>query len=157
MMNNLRKKYKHKITPGEKSIEELIEYLKHKTDIVEIATTVLPASYLHHMIYNVLHCLRNEELNISADELNFVIYKIIRNHKSNSYYQYDYAHLLDFQEDDFIFVVFETRTGVIHCNSGKLMIELIIEQGVSQYDYDNETRLFNVYLAYLDQYSNGDY
>ncbi|MEG6521901.1 hypothetical protein [Desulfotomaculum sp. 1211_IL3151] len=41
MMNDLIKKYKHKIIPGEKSIEELIDYLKHKTDIVEIAATEL--------------------------------------------------------------------------------------------------------------------
>lgn len=207
-MNNLIKKYKHKITPGEKSVEELIDYLKHKADIVEISTTELPKSYLQHMIFNVIHCLRNEKLNISigentniqpfknalkvstskvnkqggvhtdtaekirklteqsnsvpkeskltTDDLNFVAYKILKNPKSNSYYQYDYAHFI-VQGDDFIFVVFETTTGVIQSNSSKLMLELHIEQGVSQYDYDNETSLFINYLASLDQYANGDY
>ena len=208
MMNNLIKKYKHKIAPGEKSIEELVDYLKHKMDIVKIPTSVLPESYLKHIIFNVIHCLRNEELNISlgknidlhpfttalkvsksrtgkqegvhidtaekirnlnkqsydipkesnltTDDLNFVTYKILKNPKSNSYYQYNYAHL-SVQGDDFIFVIFETRTGVIHCNSSKLMLELHIEQGISQFDYDNETILLIDYLSSLDQYSNGEY
>ncbi len=195
-MNNLIKKYKHKIIPGEKSIVELIDYLKHKMNIMEIPTTALPEFYLQHMIFNVIFCLRNEKLNISigkntklhpfiaakvskyrtgeqvgahkdksgkiknpdqeskltTDDLNFIAYKILRNSKSNSYYQYD-----SFQGDRFIFVVFETRTGVIHCNSSKLMLELLIEQGVSQHDYDNETILFIDYLSSLDQYTNKEY
>ncbi|WP_449241317.1 hypothetical protein [Desulfoscipio gibsoniae] len=156
-MNDLIKKYKHKIMPREKSVEELIDYLKHKTDIVEIATTALLESYVKLMIFNIIHCLRNEKFAIPAHEFNFVAYKIIRNHKSNPYYQHDYVHFFDVQEDDFIFVIFETKTGVIHCNSGRLMLELHIEQGVSQYDYDNETLLFIDYLCSLDLYSNGDY
>ncbi|MEG6522252.1 hypothetical protein [Desulfotomaculum sp. 1211_IL3151] len=161
---------------------------------------------MQHMIFNVIHCLRNERLNIclgentnlhplkmtfklsraradkqggvhtdtaekirnltkqsdsvlnesklTTDDLNFVAYKIVNNPKSNSYYQYDYAHFI---ENDLIFVVLETKTGFIHSNSGKLMLELRIEQGVSQYDYDNQTLLFIDYLASLDLYSNDEY
>lgn len=208
-MNYLVNKYKSKVTPGERTVVELIDYLKNKMDVVEMPTSILPESYLQHMIFNVINCLRNEKLNISigenanrnpfiaalkvsktrvgkqggvrvaaaeenrklteqsaavakeskltTDDLNFVAYKIIKNPKSNSYYQYDYAHLFDFQEDNFIFVVFETKTGVIHSNSGKLLLELHIKQGVSQYDYDNETVLFIDYLSSLEHYSNGEY
>lgn len=160
MMDNrdpLLKKYKHKIIPGEKNVEELIDYLKHKVDIVEIATTELIKFILQHIIYNVVHCIRNQQLNLTAEELNFVAYKLIKNDKSNSYYQYDYVHIDDEQEDDLIFVVFEARTGSIYSNSNKLQLELFVEQGVSQYDYDNETLMLVSYLSYLDRYSNEEY
>jgi len=159
MMNNrdrLKKKYKHKITPGEKSVEELIEHLKHKVDIVEIATTELRKSILQHIIYNVINCIRNQQ-NLSADELNILAYKLIKNGKSNSYYQCNYAHISDDEEDDIIYVVIETKTGAIHSNSSKLLLELFVEQGISQYDYDNETLIFDAYLGYLDWYSNEEY
>lgn len=159
MMNNrdpLLKKYKHKIIPGEKNVDELIKYLKNKVNIVEISTTELVKPILQCITYNVVHCIRNEQLKLTADELNFVAHKLIRNDKSNSYYQYDYVHI-DEQEDDLIFVIFEMRTGNIYSNSNKLQLELFVEQGVSQYDYDNETLMLVSYLSYLDRYSNEEY
>lgn len=159
MMDNrdpLLKKYKHKIIPGEKNVDELIKYLKNKVDIVEISTTELVKSILQFITYNVVHCIRNKQPKLSEDELNFVAYKLIRNDKGNSYYQYDYVHI-NGQEDDLIFVVFETRTGSIYSNSNKLQLELFVEQGVSQYDYENETLVLISYLSYLDRYSNEEY
>ncbi|MCL6479491.1 MAG: hypothetical protein K6T65_13985 [Peptococcaceae bacterium] len=146
-------KYKHKIIPGEKNVDELIEYLKRKVDIVEISATELVNPILQFITYNVVHCIRNKQLKLTADELNFIAYKLIRNDKSTSYYQNDYVHVGE-QEDDIIFVVLETKTGSIYSNSNKLQLELFVEQGVSQYDYDNETLMLVSYLSYLDRYSN---
>lgn len=149
-------KYKHKIIPGEKNADELIEHLKKKVYIVEIPPTELVNPILESITYNFVHCIRNKQLKLTAGELNLVAYKLIRNDKSTSYYQNDYVHVGE-QEDDIIFVVFETRTGSIYSNSDKLQLELFVEQGVSEYDYDNETLMLVSYLSYLDRYSNEKY
>ncbi|AAM25834.1 hypothetical protein M2349_002435 [Caldanaerobacter subterraneus subsp. tengcongensis MB4] len=159
-MNNredLLKKYKHKITPGEKSIEELIDFLKQKVDIKEISTTDLPESIMKHIILNAVHCLRNQRLNLTAREFNFIAYKLFKNDKSNLYYQSNYAHISNNEKEDIIYVVFETKTGCIHSNCNRLLLELFIEQGISEFDYKNETPMFYAYLGYLDAYNNGEY
>lgn len=159
-MNNidiLVKKYKHKITPGEKSVEKLIDFLKGKVDIEEIAITELMQSIIQSITYNVIHSLRNQELNLTAGELIFFAYKLSKSNKNSPYYQLDFANLSKDPEKDMIYVVFEKKTGVIHSNCNKLLKELFIEQGVSQYDYDNETSLLYGYLHYLDSYFQGHY
>ena len=52
--------------PGEKSIEELIDFIKQKVDIKEISTTDLPESIMKHIAFNAVHCLRNQRLNLTA-------------------------------------------------------------------------------------------
>jgi len=145
-MNNredLLKKYKHKIMPGEKSIEELIDFLKQKVDIKEISTTDLPESIMKHIAFNAVHCLRNQRLNLTAREFNFIAYKVLKNDKSNLYYQSNYAHISNNEKGDIIYVVFETKTGCINSNCNRLLLELFIEQGISEFDYKNKTIYLN--------------
>lgn len=161
--DDLMKKYKHKITPGEKSVEELIDFLKGKVDIVETATTELDQSfYEYYIIGNVV---RGTNENLIANELNFIIYKVLKNNRSNPYYQCYVPNIrnpenpenLKNPEDAPIYVVFEKRTRRIYTNSNRLRLELYIERGVSQYDYDNDTDLLHSYLFYLHSYSTGEY
>lgn len=60
-------------------------------------------------------------------------------------------------QDDRIYVVFEKGTGYIRSNNNKLLLELFLERGVSQYDFDNDTNWLRSYLFYLESYSNGEY
>lgn len=158
-MNNrdfLLKKYKHKIIPGEKSVEELIDYLKGKVDIVEIATSELIPSIFQYIKFNVVNCMRNHDLNLTASDLNLLAYKLIKNNNNTSYYQ-EFKHISNDYEYDIIYVVFEKRTGYINSNCNKLLLELFIEQGISQYDYDHDTILLTGYISYLHKYSYGEY
>lgn len=153
----LLKKYKSKIIPGEKSIQELIDFLKQKADITEISATDLEKSIMWHIMFNVIHSLRNQQFNLTADELDFAAYKLTKNAKNDLYYQSSHTHIYDDEEDDIIYVVFEIKTGCIHSNSNKLLLELFIEQGVSESDYQHQTIVLDAYLTYLDWYSNGQY
>ncbi len=155
--NYLRTRYKHLISPGEKSFNELKDLLKRKADVVEISVEELSESIQQHIIFNAVHSIRNEQLKLTAAELNLVAYKLINNDQSAGYYQYRYAHLSNLQEDDIIYVVFETRTGYINSNSNKLLVELMVGQGISQYDYDNDTLMFRAYLNHFDSYVTGEY
>ena len=148
-------KNEHKITPGEKSVENLIDFLKGKVDIVETEITELTKSIFKHIIHNAVHGNQNQK-NLTANELNFIVYKVLKNNRSNSYYQ-SYIPKVDHSEDVTIYVVFEKKTRGIYTNSNILFLELSIERGVSQYDYDNDTDLFKGYLFYLDSYSKGEY
>lgn len=149
------KKYEYKITPGEKSVEELIDFLKGKVDIAESAITELFKSIFEHIIQNAVHGILNQK-NLTANELNFIVYKVLKNNRSNSYYQ-SHVRIVDHCEDATIYVVFEKRTGSIYSNNNKLFLELSIERGVSQYDFDNDTSLLKGYLFYVDSYFKGEY
>lgn len=116
---------------------------------METSAIELVGPTLRHIAYNIVHCLRNNQLKLTADKLKFVVYKLVRNDKSILYYQNDYVHVGG-REDDF----FETKTGSVYSNSNKLQLELFIKQGISKYDYDNETSMLIFYLSYLDQYCN---
>lgn len=153
--NYVLMKNEHKITPGEKSVENLIDFLKGKVDIVETEITELTKSIFKHIIHNAVHGNQNQK-NLTANELNFIVYKVLKNNRSNSYYQ-SYIPKVDHSEDVTIYVVFEKKTRGIYTNSNILFLELSIERGVSQYDYDNDTDLFKGYLFYLDSYSKGEY
>jgi len=148
-------KNEHKITPGEKSVENLIDFLKGKVDIVETEITKLTKSIFKHIIQNVVHGNQNKE-NSTSNELDFIVYEVVKNNRSNSYYQ-SYIPKVDHSENVTIYVVFEKKTRGIYTNSNILFLELSIERGVSQYDYDNDTDLFKGYLFYLDSYSKGEY
>lgn len=148
-------KYKFKITPGEKTVEELILFLKGKVDITETVITELTQSILEHVKYNVIHGIRNQD-NLSADDLNFNVFKLLKNEKSNSYYQYYVPNIANYN-DNTIYIVFEKKTRSIYTNNNKLLLELFIERGISQYDYDNNTNLLSAYLFHLDTYSKGEY
>ncbi|MDR3586982.1 MAG: hypothetical protein P4L59_16970 [Desulfosporosinus sp.] len=156
--NKLWEKYKHKIVPGEKSTEELINFLKDKVDVVEIDTTEFSRFFMERHIINIVHCVRNQELKLTANDLNIIAFNIIKDNRSNSYYQCrPVQRIANKHKNDMIYVVFEKRTGYIHSNSNKLLLELFIERGISQYDYDNDTNLLHSYLFYLDSYSKGEY
>ena len=158
MENNrdlLLKKYKSKIIPGEKSIEELIDYLKDRMDIVGITPSELSQAYYQSILFTFVHCIRNYKFNLTANEFDITINKILKNDKSIAYFEYERLSSESNQND--IFVVFEKKAGIIYTNNSKLFLELCIEQGVSQDDYDNETILFDAYLSYIGRYLHGEY
>ena len=59
--------------------------------------------------------------------------------------------------EKYIYVIFERNTGYISTNSAQLQLELSVEQGVSQYDYDNDTDMFLYYITCLDRLKKEEY
>ncbi|MDR1159444.1 MAG: hypothetical protein LBK69_02355 [Syntrophomonadaceae bacterium] len=156
-LNLLIKNHKHKIIPGKKSIEELLIYLKSKVDIIEISNCDIINTLLYREGITLVNSLYNHCLKLTLDELEYSIFHIINNEKSSYYYDNNYACISSVQTENIIFVAFEKQTRYIKSNSNKLMMELIIEQSITQYDYDNETSIFFDYLGRFDRYCKGEY
>lgn len=159
-MNNIEfllRTYKDKITPGQKSLEELVTYLKNKVDVEAVETEAISNLHMRFTGHNVVHCLLNEQLKLSADDLDFVVYKLVRNEKSDDYYSKFWVNISASLRNELIYIIFETKTGYVYSNCNTLYLELYLKRGVSQFDYDNETLLLISYLSAVESYYKGEY
>lgn len=83
--------------------------------------------------------------NIDCDEpdmIDFEIYRVVRNSKSEALYACEKYDL----DDDDIFIIFEEHNNFFISNSQIVEMLLIIKEGVSAEDYENETPEFLNYI-----------
>lgn len=83
--------------------------------------------------------------NIDCDEpdmIDFEIYRVVRNSKSEALYACEKYDL----DDDDIFIIFEEHNNFFISNSQIVEMLLIIKEGVSAEDYENETSEFLNYI-----------
>ncbi len=168
-MNNkdvLIKKYKDLIRPVQKTTQEHINWLKMIADIEKIELSKFSRWDIDMFYKNTYYSLLNltpktkelksnfAEDNFSAkyksDEFIFHCYRLLRNEKNNVYYNNNYVHNFTDENVNYIYVIFEEKTGVFYCNSNKLALELIISKGVTKYDYDNDTILLIELLSSIE-------
>lgn len=152
-MNNqkrLIKKYKPQIVCGERNIAQIWEYLKERVDLSPMALEDIEPNERGLILKNISTSMVNEELKLSPEDFQLRISRIVKNEKSRPYYQCRYLQMWENPAEDCIFVLAEAQTGYIHSNSNKLQLELLVAQGISEYDYVNETMRFVAYLSYLD-------
>lgn len=79
----LYKNHKDKIIPGEKSVGELLNFLKGEVDFAEIPDTELNQTVYQSIRCSFLHCVRNNELNLVINEFDIFICRIVKNSKRN--------------------------------------------------------------------------
>lgn len=141
--NNQIRMFKKMIPIGVKKTSELINFLKTSIDVKEIALNDIPGYAKHSIVYNATHSILNEELQLNPDEMIFFAFLIIKNQRSDKYFQDKY------QFENSIYVVFEERTGYIWSNNNRLFVELELERGISQQEFDTEGILFRSLLSHL--------
>lgn len=142
----LIKKYKPKITPRVRTHAELIELLKKEFDLTKInADEVEPNFWKYGVMENVSYD------GVPNSSLRFQIFRIERNEKSKMLY---ISAKKEFQVDDDenIIVVFESKTKYMTSNFNRLLCKLFLFEGVSDFDYENETPEFMGYLDLLNDY-----
>lgn len=135
--------FKSKVPIGIKEVPELVELLRTKVDLVEIAPEDMPKSLIESSGYNATHCILNDELHLKPEELSFVVYRVVDNAKSKEYLAKEH------HEDYFVFVIFEHRTGYMWSNSTRIFLEMELARGVSQQEYDSEGWQFRSIIAHL--------
>ncbi len=139
--NRLIKKHKPKLNVGTRSFDEIIELLSKEFDLLKIEADEVDSTFWK---YGVLE-------NISdSSALQFKIFEIKRNEKSIALYQY--AEEVHGIVDDNIVIVFEESTKYMTSNCDNVYTKMFILQGVSEFDYNNETPEFILYLRVLDGY-----
>lgn len=138
----LKEKYKDKIYPCKKNINEIIEYVKSKYNVRDRDAD--SPEYVNNVKCVKLNCINNPMLNVQQlkmNDLNIIIYEIQRNKKSNDIYN---------NTQEVVSVIFETRLGYISCNCPPLQSELCIMKGISKQDIDNDGFELLNYLVTLD-------
>ena len=132
------KKYKNSSIIGEKSIEEVIAYLKQKFVIKDITQKISDIE-IKRFKFNIVHSLDGE--NISPENIKFHAYRVEDSTASKEYYQ-------EMDDEEKIYVYIDETSGYIESNCSGLFTELALYKGISQYDYDNNTDKLIEYLTH---------
>lgn len=178
MKNNdiLIKKYKKFVKPQKKTTSELINWLKQKVDIEEFDINIFSKFDIERFYTNTYYSINNiteeynehykkpndyklDKTNIEFSKSNlyakydikdfdFICYKVNNNNKSIEYYNSGYTNI--FEDEGFIYVLFEKKTESFICNCSKLSFDLKIEKSVSKEDYDNNSILLIDLLTAID-------
>lgn len=137
-VKTLIKKYKNPSIIGEKSIEEVIAYLKQKFVIKDITQKISDIE-IKRFKFNIVHSLDGE--NISPENIKFHAYRVEDSTASKKYYQ-------EMDDEEKIYVYIDEASEYIESNCSGLFTELALYKGISQYDYDNNTDKFIEYLTH---------
>ena len=137
-VKSLIKKYKNPSIIGEKSIEEVIAYLKQKFVIKDITQKISDIE-IKRFKFNIVHSLDGE--NISPENIKFYAYRVEDSTASKEYYQ-------EMDDEEKIYVYIDETSGYIESNCSRLFTELALYKGISQYDYDNNTDKLIEYLTH---------
>lgn len=144
-VKSLIKKYKNPSIIGEKSIEEVIAYLKQKFVIKDITQKISDIE-IKRFKFNIVHSLDGE--NISPENIKFYAYRVEDSTASKEYYQ-------EMDDEEKIYVYIDETSGYIESNCSGLFTELALYKGISQYDYDNNTDKLIEYLTHCKDWEEG--
>ena len=125
--------YKSQIIPGFKSFEETLKWLSEKVDIIEIPLSSFTNFFLESQKFNAINAITNNNLHLSSEDFGFIA------------------------DGKFVYILFELRTRYVISNSAKLQLEIVIQQGIGQYDYENNTEYLLYYISCIDRLKNKEY
>ena len=120
--------------------EKAEQFLKTKLSLVPLNTNIFPPLHFKLNQQNALNHLLNTKRQLSAAELEFSYYQVVRDQESELYFsveQSDYGEV-ELEGEKILFVTLEKTLGVIESNSNRLYVELILAQGLATADQDHE-------------------
>lgn len=145
---NLKNKYYSILKNNRKTSSELCNYIKNKFDIIDVSKkNDVIAKEKFEFKKNCLSSWYNSDKSLNQDNLVLNSYIIIKNSKSNFYYQKFGQKYLK----DSIYVIIESNTGYISSNSDELNNELYLYRGVSNLDIINNSPDLFLYLELLNE------
>ena len=98
-------------------------------------------------MYNAVNAITNQRVQADQNELEFVCYKL---EKVADNKKYNYA--LRTSHGSFVYVIFEKKTGYILSNSSRLHLELVLAQGVTQEDINENSFYMQYYVFCRNEY-----
>lgn len=145
----LKNQYFYKIRPLH-SVNSIISSFQKKIDIVETKLSESEEIFLKMTILNYVNAYKNDPIKTNLDNLNFVSYEIVKNEKSNHYYN---AMKKIISDDERIIIIIESQLNEITSNCEELKVDMIIERGIDTSHITQETPEFFAYLMLFDTHN----
>jgi len=153
-VTNLIEQYKAEIIPVRKSFDEMLHLIASKADVEKIHISDFTDAFVKSLYFNARNAITNNSMQLSVDDFEFCAYSLMKSPKNNAYW--NSIACVDPSENS-IYIVLEKKTGFILTNHSKLHLELVIAQGISPYDYENDTDMLVFYLSCIDRLAKHEY
>lgn len=144
----LKQQYSRQIRPLQ-SVNDVISAFQKKLDIAETELSESEAIFLKMTILNYINVHKNDPIKSNLDNLNFISYEVVRNEKSNHYYN----HVGITFDNERILVIIESQLNAITSNCEELKVDMIIERGIDTSHVNHETPEFFAYLMLFDSHN----
>ncbi|WP_031539375.1 MULTISPECIES: hypothetical protein [unclassified Bacillus (in: firmicutes)] len=144
----LKQQYSHEIRPLQ-SVNDVISAFQKKLDIVETELSESEAIFLKMTMLNYINVHKNDPIKSNLDNLNFISYEVVRNEKSDHYYN----HMGITSDNERILVIIESQLNAITSNYEELKVDMIIERGIDTPHVNQETSEFFAYLMLFDSHN----
>ncbi|WP_284139632.1 MULTISPECIES: hypothetical protein [unclassified Virgibacillus] len=144
----LKQQYSHKIRPLQ-SVNDVISAFQKKLDIAETELSESEVIFLKITINNYINAHKNDPIKSNLDNLNFISYEVVRNEKSEHYYN----HMGITSNNERILVIIESQLDAITSNCEELKVDMIIERGIETSHVNQETPELFAYLMLFDSHN----
>ena len=155
MQENIIQKYKSRVKNFKvNSPDTLATVLEGWLPVKKIDFICLGKSLRESIIYSVIHSRVFLNSSIAKEDLEFLTYKVYNEEQSKHYYDILFNPITFDDGSEGIYVAFEKHINYISSNSSKLLLELMIERGISKEYYDNNTLELIDYLSRIQAIEN---
>lgn len=143
----LKQQYSHEIRPLQ-SVNDVISAFQKKLDIVETELSESESIFLNMTMINYIYEHIKKPITSNFDNLNFISYEVVRNEKSDHYYN----HMWISSGNERILVIIEPQLNEITSNCEELKVDMLIERGIDTSHVNQDTPEFFVYLMLFDSH-----
>ncbi|WP_188456752.1 hypothetical protein [Virgibacillus oceani] len=144
----LKQQFSHEIRPLQ-SVNEVISAFQKKLDIVETELSESESIFLKMTMINYIYVHIKNSITSNLGNLNFISYEVVRNEKSDHYYN----HMRISSGNERILVIIEPQLNEITSNCEELKVDMIIERGIDTSHVNQDTDEFFAYLMLFDSHN----
>lgn len=133
------------------SLGQVIERISKKFNATPIEYGDIPNLWMHR--YNAIHLPKNEQMQLTAEQLKIKAIKIPINEQVLQYTVKDFTPVLCGDvEENFIYLAYEEQVDYRYSNSNRLYLEAKLMQGISQEDIYMNTETAMDFFFFLKSY-----
>lgn len=144
----LKQQYSHRIRPLQ-SVNDVISAFQKTLAIIETELSESEVIFLKMTILNSINAHKNDPIKSNLDNLNFISYEVVRNEKSDYYYN----HMRIASGNERILVIIEPQLNAITANCEELKVDMLKERGIDISHVIRETPEFFAYLLLFDSHN----
>lgn len=132
--------------------KKIISILEKRFVVTDLPLESIQRYLMEFKVENALNSYLNDDKNLSAEDLDFCVYKIERTKESEIYFSEQKGYFADVFFDKqtgepILIAVIEKNTGYYSVNSSLLFLELNVEIGISEDDKKHNTLRYQEYIG----------